>query len=587
MNQPSSNTFKAPQWLRAFVRAHETSLIALAAVIGAFAGLVVVCMSAIVALLHETLFKIAHGERLSSQIKIDPLHALVVPAAGGLILGIAIFLLSYWRSTREVDPIEANALHGGIMSFRGSIIIACQTMWSSGVGASVGLEAGYTQMASGIASAFGRAFNLRRSDQRVMIGCGAAGAIAGAFGAPLAGAFYAFELIIGGYTPMSLTPVGVSAMMGFLVTRPFLPFRIDVIAGTIAEITAQDLIIASALGVFAAAMGIVVMRGVAFCEWGLTKARVWHPVRPLIGGILVGALAILSPQVLSSGHGALQLTSRAEMAILSLALIFLLKALASIISLGVGFRGGLFFASLLLGSVGGRLFALCVDHFFPSMMLDPNIYSVIGMSALSVSIVGGPLTMTFIALETSADLWLTTAVLISVIISTQITRNIFGYSFATWRFHLRGETIRSAADVGWLRDLTVGRLMRQDPPTVYGDLSIEGFRQQYPLGSATRVIAVNKDRQYLGIVIVSDAFEQDNQSGKTLADLLRYKETALLASMNVREAVSAYDRAEAEALAVIDSETSRRVVGILTEAHALRRYSEESERQRREVLGEE
>lgn len=587
MTQPTSYTFKAPQWLRAFVRAHETSLIALAAVIGAFAGLVVVCMSAIVALMHETLFKIVHGERLSSQVKIDPLYALAVPAVGGLILGLAILLLSYWRSTREVDPIEANALHGGIMSFRGSIIIACQTMWSSGVGASVGLEAGYTQMASGIASAFGRAFNLRRADQRVMIGCGAAGAIAGAFGAPLAGAFYAFELIIGGYTPMSLTPVGVSAMMGYLVTRPFLPFRIDVIAGTIGQVTAHDLVIASILGLFAAALGITVMRGVAFCEWGLTKARIWHPLRPLIGGVLIGALAILSPQVLSSGHGALQMINQAEMTILSLALILLLKALASIISLGVGFRGGLFFASLLLGSVGGRLFALTVDHFFPSMALDPNIYSVIGMSALSVSIIGGPLTMTFIALETSADLWLTTAVLFSVIISTQITRNIFGYSFATWRFHLRGETIRSAADVGWLRDLTVGRLMRQDPPTVYGDVSIEAFRQQYPLGSATRVIAVDQDKHYLGIVTVSDAFEQDMQSGKMLADLLRYKDNALLASMNVREAVSAFDRAEAEALAVIDSESNRRVVGVLTEAHALRRYSEESERQRREVLGEE
>ena len=142
--------------------------------------------------------------------------------------------------------------------------------------------------------------------------------------------------------------------------------------------------------------------------------------------------------------------------------VFVLKALASIISLGSGFRGGLFFATLFMGALGGRLFADGVDMLWPGLGLDPNVYAVIGMSALSASVIGGPLTMSFIALELTGNLWLTTAVLVAVIISTMITRELFGYSFATWRFHLRGETIRSAADVGWIRDLTVGRLMRQD-----------------------------------------------------------------------------------------------------------------------------
>ena len=91
------------------------------------------------------------------------------------------------------------------------------------------------------------------------------------------------------------------------------------------------------------------------------------------------------------------------------------------------------------------------------------------MSALSASVIGGPLTMIFIALETTGDLWLTTAVLIAVIISAQVTREVFGYSFATWRFHLRGETIRSAADIGWMRELTVEKMMRQDVQTVVLD----------------------------------------------------------------------------------------------------------------------
>ena len=148
---------------------------------------------------------------------------MLVPSLGGLLLGMAFLLLARWRPAREIDPIEANALHGGRMSFRGSVIVALQTVWSSGVGASVGLEAGYTQLASGLAASLGRGFHLRRADQRIMVGCGAAAAIAGAFGAPLAGAFYAFELVIGGYTPASLTPVGVAAVVGYFVAHAFAP----------------------------------------------------------------------------------------------------------------------------------------------------------------------------------------------------------------------------------------------------------------------------------------------------------------------------------------------------------------------------
>ncbi len=217
----TSRYLEAPRRLRAFVRAHETSLVVLAALIGTIGGLVVAAMSAAVEGLHVLLFDLDIGQRLSSQFRIEPLRALLVPSLGGLLLGVAFLVLARWRPAREIDPIEANALHGGRMSFRGSVIVALQTVWSSGVGASVGLEAGYTQLASGIGASLGRGFHLRRADQRIMVGCGAAAAIAGAFGAPLAGAFYAFELVIGGYTPASLTPVGVAAVAGYFVAHAF------------------------------------------------------------------------------------------------------------------------------------------------------------------------------------------------------------------------------------------------------------------------------------------------------------------------------------------------------------------------------
>jgi chloride channel protein, CIC family len=582
----SSGHLEAPRWLRAFVRAHETSLVALAALVGIIGGLMVAAMSAAVEGLHVILFNIEMGDRLSSQFRIDPVRALLVPSLGGLLLGLTFLTLLRWRPAREIDPIEANALHGGRMSFRGSVIVALQTVWSSGVGASVGLEAGYTQLSSGIASSFGRAFHLRRADQRILVGCGAAAAIAGAFGAPLAGAFYAFELVIGGYTPASLAPVGVAAVAGYFVAHAFTVLSFGVGVGSVGDVLGRDLAIAALLGTLAALVGIAVMRSVALCEALLLKARLSPPLRPALGGLGVGLLALLTPQVMSSGHGALHFAGFVSIPLSVIATIFFLKAIASVISLGSGFRGGLFFATLFLGALGGHLFAGAFDAIWPGLNLNPNVYAIIGMSALSASVIGGPLTMSFIALESTGNLWLTTAVLVAVIISTQITRELFGYSFATWRFHLRGETIRSAADVGWIRDLTVRSLMRKDVATVNANMPIEEFRAKYPLGSKNQVMVVDGAGRYVGLALVADAHAPDAESSRGLISLLHHRNAVLYPGMNIQEAIAVFDAAEAESLAVVDTDGGHRPIGVLTEAHAMRRYAEESEQRRREVLGE-
>ena len=576
---------EAPRRLRAFVRAHETSLVILAAIVGGIGGLVVAAMSAAVDMLHVALFDLRAGDRLSSQVAVDPVRALLVPSLGGFLLGIAFLLLARWRPAREIDPIEANALHGGRMSFRGSVIVALETVWSSGVGASVGLEAGYTQLSSGLGASLGRGFHLRRADQRLMVGCGTAAAIAGAFSAPLAGAFYAFELVIGGYTPASLTPVGVASVVGYFVAHAFAPLSLGVGAGPVGDVLGRDLAVAALLGVFAALFGIAIMRGAGLFESLLSKIVPWPPLRPALGGLAVGLLALQTPQVLSSGHGALHFNGIVTMPLAFIGMVFVLKTTASVISLGAGFRGGLFFATLFLGAIGGRLFATGVDGIWPALHLDPNVYAIIGMSALSASVIGGPLTMSFIALESTGDLWLSTVVLVAVIISTQITRELFGYSFATWRLHLRGETIRSAADVGWLRDLTVRRLMRPDVLTVNVAMPIAEFRAKFPLGSKTQVVAVDDAGHYAGMVFVSDAHTVDLDTKKPLNGILHYPRVVLHPGMNIREAIAAFDVTEAESLTVVET-GDQRPIGILTEAHAMRRYAEESERRRREVVGD-
>jgi CIC family chloride channel protein len=576
---------EVPHRLRAIVRARESSIIVLAAAIGLTAGLVVAAMSEAVGLMHLVFFGLDPGERLSARAWINPLYAFLTPCLGGLVFGLVSAYVTRRRGT-EVDPIEANALHGGRMSLRGSLIVAAQTVWSSGIGASVGLEAGYTQLASGIASVIGQAFRLRRGDMRVLVGCGAAAALAGAFGAPLAGAFYAFELVIGTYSISSLAPVGIAALVGYLTARTFAPLTLGIEANAVSDVAVHDVVIAAGVGLLASMVGITVMRGVAACERAFARLGVAPEWRPMIGGSIVGLLAIITPQVMSSGHGALHLTGIFKLPVAMIALIFVLKIVASIVSLGSGFRGGLFFASLLLGALGGQLFATAFSAVVPGVHIDPDAYAIIGLSALSVSVIGGPLTMTFIALETTGDLWLTTAVLIAAIISMQVTREFFGYTFATWRFHLRGETIRSAADVGWIRDLAVGQMMRADVRTTPAEGTISDFRTAFPLGSTSQVIAVDEDGRYAGMVLVAEAHAADTTASDDVRTLLHHADHMLLPQMTVQEAISAFDRFESEALAVVDSVERRQVIGLLSEAHALRRYSEASERQRRELLGD-
>jgi CIC family chloride channel protein len=152
---------------------------------------------------------------------------------------------------------------------------------------------------------------------------------------------------------------------------------------------------------------------------------------------------------------------------------------------------------------------------------------------------------------------------------------------------LRGETIRSAADIGWMRDLTVGKMMRHDVRTAPLATTIAAFREAFPLGSSAAIIAVDEQGRYAGTVLVADAHAAKASPDQSIKELLRNTDAVLLPGMTIKEAVLVFDRAEAEALAVVDSYLDRRVIGLLTEAYALRRYAVELERRRQELVGEE
>src|SRR3954464_1524511 len=364
---------------RMWVRGSEIAIVALAILAGDTSGLVASLMGGATHWLHVTLFGPDAEFGLSAMRKAEPFVVFLVPIVGGLLLGLLNLGLARWWPRPPIDPIEANALYGGRLSLADGAVVGAQNIVSNGFGASVGLEAAYAQAGGGLASRLGEAFGLRRADLRVLVGCGAAGAIAAAFGAPVTGAFYAFELIIGSYTIANLAPVMASAVAGSLVAGALGGVEPLALLRGIGSPVWSDYGLALLLGILCGLVGIALMRSMSLVEVVLRYAVPWAALRPAAGGLAGGALALMTPGVLSSGHGVLHHVLSLEVTPQALLVLLLAKTAAAAVSIGSGFRGGLFFASLLLGAVLGKVFAALVATAIPAV--DPMLLATVGMSA--------------------------------------------------------------------------------------------------------------------------------------------------------------------------------------------------------------
>lgn len=568
--------------LRRIIRTREAALVVVAILIGLCAGVMALAQSGIAHWLQSLFYDLAPDDRLSAQDSIDPLRLLALPLGGVLL--VAFTALMQRRAARPVDVIEANALHGGVIPMRGSLTVSGQTLLSNGCGASVGLEAAYAQMGGGVASVVGQWLRLRRADLRLLVGAGAGSAVGAAFGAPLTGVFYAFEVVLGAYTPAAIAPVAAAALAATLVV--FLsgePAYLIMVPTTDAITTAHYFLFA-ALGLVCAVIGIVLMHMVSLVEQGVRRLPIAPRYAPIVGGFLLIPIAFVTPQALSAGHGALHVDLTTQVSMGSLLMILLCKSAASAISLGFGFRGGLFFASLFLGSLVGQIFAAAATGIPGVGPVSSTDAALVGMAALAVTVVGGPLTMSFLVLEATHDFALAAVTLTASLCASTFVRETFGFSFSTWRLHMRGETIRSARDIGRIKSLTAGRLMRKGPPTIDVAVSVAEFRRRYPLGSTKQVVAVDTDARYAGLIDTVAVHAADIAPAAPLRDLTRFAEVSLSPDQDLPTTMRMLDTREANELAVTDPQN--RVIGLISERHVRRRYTEEIEKSQRDMFGE-
>ena len=566
--------------LRRRIRASEAWFLGLALVVGIVAGLAAIAMDQLAHGLQRLLFGLAPGEQLSGVEHVRLVALLALPL-GGALVGLATWAA---RGRTPIDVVEANALHGGHIPARDTANVVGQTLLSNGFGASVGLEAAYAQAGGGIASLLGRRMKLRRNDLRTLVGAGAGAAISAVLGAPLTGAFYAFEIVLGAYTPASIAPVMTASIVAAVTARSMGIAPYVIAAGGMHPLGTIDYLLYVLLGIVCAGVGIVLMRFVSLVEQGVRRSGLAEPVRPVVGGVILIGLALVSPQALSSGHGAMHLNLTTEVTIASLALVLLLKIAASSVSLGFGFRGGLFFASLFIGSLLGRLYELVLGQIPGAHVLAPDDAALVGMAGLAVAVVGGPMTMALLVLEATHDFALTGVAITAALVSSSVVRETFGYSFSTWRLHLRGETLLSGRDIGWVRALTAAKMMRRDVPCIPAATPIGAFRARYPLGSVTRVVLTDAAGAYAGIVQTASAYTGDAPAEDPVDTLAQLQGAALGRDMDIAQVMQVFDRHEADDLAVLGPD--RCVIGMLTERHVRKRYAEELERHQRELYGE-
>ena len=566
---------------RRVFRSSEAALVLLAVVVGLAAGLLMIFQHGLAHGMQSLIYGLS-GASLSAAPSIEPVRLLALPIFG-LLLGFGSrAALRRWRT--PVDVVEANALHGGVIPLRDSLIVCAQTIVSNGAGASVGLEAAYAQAGGGFASLCGRWLRLRRADMRILVGAGAGAAIGAAFGAPLTGAFYAFEIVIGAYTPAAIAPVAAACLSAVLLVR-LVGIEAYVVALPGAKaITTVDYLLYAALGLICAFVGIAIMRGVTFFRSHFRRMSIPDAWRPAVGGLLLIPLAMITPQVLSAGHGALHIDLGAEVGLRFIFLVLIVKIVASTISLGFGFRGGLFFASLFIGSLVGQLFAGGLAHLSMFPTIDPSDAALIGMAGMAVAIIGGPMTMSMLVLEVTHDFALTSVAITAALCASTFVRETFGFSFSTWRLHTRGESIRSARDVGWVRTLTVGKMMERGAEVSPAGTSIAEFRRRFPLGSTPKVVLVDSTDQYAEIVETAKAFDTTIEPDAEIGSLATLQDVALAPAQDLRSAIGTFDVSEADYLAVVDDDRS--VLRTLSERYVHRRYADEVEKAQREMFGE-
>jgi len=474
--------------------------------------------------------------------------------------------------------LEKVNLRGGKVPGRTVLTRGLASAITLGTGGSAGQEGPIAQIGGALASSIGEAFRMSGDRLKVLVACGAAGGVAATFNAPIAGVFFAQEIVLlASFELTSFTSIVVASAMATVVSRALLGNHPEFFVPPYLIGHYGELLLYVLLGLLIGVLAPLFTR-VFFRIKDMFAALSLPPLyRPLLGGLLVGCIGIVFPQVFGNGYHFIEEVLHGEGLWYLLAALIVLKAVATAITIGSGLPGGVFAPSLYLGAATGGAFGGLIATLFPGLGISPGAYALVGMGAFLSAVTHAPMTAIFLLFEMTASYQVIVPIMLTCVIGTAISRHFKKESIETEELVRAGINLQSGKEQNIMRSLRVGEVMVKNPETVPENMTLRQFTNFVETTRHTNFPLVNRKRELTGIISVQDfmgvVFERD------LMDLVVIKELATTNVITVTvedtldQAMRKIGYRNIEQLPVVDSQDSKTLVGLVSRRDMVSAYN--------------
>lgn len=440
--------------LERFKTSEHLFMIIVPVIIGLLGGLGAIVLRTLIHLFQALLWG-------NEQYAAHWLQTVLVPAGGAFVVGLIIYFFSKEAKGHGVPEVmEAITLRSGVIRPRvvaGKVVASALTIASGG---SVGREGPIIQIGAAIGSTLGQVFKLSRRRMQTLVGCGAAAGIAAAFNAPIAGAMFAVEIILGDFAISQFSPIVISSVIATVVSRMQYGNFPAFVVPKYELVNPLELIPYAFLGLIAGAVGILFVKSLYFFEEKFDSVKIPDYYKTAAGGLLLGIIGLSFPQVFGVGYGPMDEALHGRMEIWMLLALVFIKVLASSLTLGSGSSGGIFAPSLFMGAMTGGFFGSILHKLFPGVTAGPGAYSLVAMSAVVAATTHAPITAMLIIFEMTGDYKIILPLMIATIISLVVTRKQKG-SIYTLKLMKKGIDIHEGKELNILKSMKVKDVMRK------------------------------------------------------------------------------------------------------------------------------
>jgi len=408
---------------------------------------------------------------------------ILIPAAGGLLVGLISIMFKVAKGHGVPDVMKAIALNRSILP-QVAIIKSVSSAITLGSGGSAGREGPIVQIGAAIGSGVGKLFKFSSERMKTVIACGAAGGLAATFNAPIGGAMFAAEVLLGEFGLKTFSPIIISSVIATVVSRAYLGDHVTFEAPEYVFRSVFELPLYTIMGMLCAVVGIVFIRVFYRFEDKFESLEIPSWSKPALGGLLMGCVALLSRDVMGVGYDTIDAILSHETGLILIILV-LLKIIATSLTLGSGGSGGLFVPSLYIGAATGGFFGWFVNLIFPNMTGGSGAYGLVAMSAMLAATIRAPLTAILIIFEITQSYTVILPLMLTAIVSNIFAGWIEKESIFTWILTKQGVRIRKGAEESVLEKLTVGDVMMSDITTFHEDTTFRRVLEGVKLANHT------------------------------------------------------------------------------------------------------